>query len=102
MSTPIDQMPDAELNRAFARAFWGRLVDERSNFYWHDDDPPTTEESAEWKPPPDFCNDWAAVRKILAGSRRVIPPAYTTDRTKNERCRRAMIHLLKSINYVTQ
>lgn len=102
MSTPIDQMSDSELNRAFAREFWDRPIDERNNTYWHDDDTTPAEENGEWRPLPDFCNDWVAVRKIFARSSLVIPPDGKKSRTKNERCRRTMIHLLRNIKYVTQ
>lgn len=87
-------LDDADLNRQFARAFWNRPIDERNNTYWHDDDTTPEDENHEWKPLPDFCNDWRAVRKIFVDSRAVIAPDFI-PRTPRERNRRVMIHLLR-------
>ena len=99
--TTLESLSDADLNRAFARAFWDRPIDERNNTYWHDDDTTPEDENHEWKPLPDFCNDWSATRKILVNSRAVVRPDYVAGRTKREISRRAMIHLLQHPETVT-
>lgn len=90
-------LSDADLNRHFARAFWDRPLDERTNTYWHDDDTTPEDENHEWKPLPDFVNDWPAVRKILAASKVVVPVDHV-KRTPRERNRRVMVALLRSAN----
>jgi hypothetical protein len=92
----LTQLSDADLNRQFARAFWNSPIDERNNTYWHDDDKTSEDQNCEWKPLPDFVNDWSAVRKILAASEIVIQPDYSfsPNRTDSERCRRVMAAML--------
>lgn len=86
-----------DLNRYFAREFWNRPIDERNNTYWHDDDKTSEDDNHEWKPLPDFCNDWPAVRKILRDSKVVVPPDFH-GRDPSEICRRTMIYMLMSKN----
>jgi hypothetical protein len=86
-------LSDADLNRHFARVFWDRPLDERTNTYWHDDTTPD-DENHEWKPLPDFVNDWSEVRKILVNSKIIVPPDFA-KRTDRERNRRVMIALLR-------
>ena len=92
--TTLEALPDADLNRFFARAYWDRPIDERNNIYWHDDDATPEDENHEWKPLPDFCNNWSATRKILVNSKVIVAPDGVTGRSERERCRRAIIALL--------
>lgn len=96
--TTLEALPDADLNRFFARAYWDRPIDERNNTYWHDDDATPEDENHEWKPLPDFCNDWSATRKILVNSKVIVAPDGVTGRSERERCRRAIIALLLANN----
>lgn len=90
-------LSDADLNRHFARAFWDRPLDERTNTYWHDDDTTPEDENHEWKPLPDFVNNWSEVRKVLVNSKIIVPPDFV-KRTDRERNRRVMVALLRSAN----
>ena len=93
----LASLDDADLNRKFARAFLDRPIDERNNTYWHDDDTTPEDENHEWKPLPDFVNDWREVRKVLVNSKVIVPPDFI-PRTTRERNRRVMIALLRSAN----
>lgn len=90
----LEALPDTDLNRAFARAYWNHPIDERNNTYWHDDDIAPEDENHEWKPLPDFCNNWSVTRKILVDSKVIVTPDGETGRTERERCRRAIVALL--------
>lgn len=85
---------DADLNRNFAREFWDYPIDERNNTYWHDDDNTPQEDNHEWKPLPDFVNDWSAVRKLLAASKIVVPVFRERGLKRKEKTRRTMIAML--------
>ena len=86
-------LSDADLNKYFARAFLDRPIDERTNTYWHDDDRTPAEDNNEWRPIPDYVNDWSEVRRILASQPTVIPREFMHNA---ERCRRAMVWLLQA------
>lgn len=89
-----EEMGDADLNRQFARAFWDCPIDERNNTYWHDDDKTPEDENHEWKPLPNFCNDWSAVRKLLVNSSYILPIHHGAPQDQHSRCRRAMVNML--------
>lgn len=92
------ELHDPDLNRLFWRHFWNHPIDERNNTYWHDDDTTPEDENHEWKPLPDFCNDWSAVKKVLRDSPHVIAPNYARGLTKRQRCRHVMLAMIFAAN----
>lgn len=88
-------MSDEDLNKYFARAFLDRPIDERTNIYWHDDDRTPSDDNSEWRPIPDYVNDWRLIRKVFVTSKVVVPPDFI-PRTTRERNRRVMIALLNN------